>query len=71
MIVADLLFTHVTLLAITAGVSVIFFSIFVIKCHKFPYSNKGIQTTFTGRVYKSGGHGNKMYLRQGILLFQI
>ena len=48
-----------------------FFPPLVIKGNKFVYFNKGKHTSFTSRVYENGHHGNRTYLRQGILLFKI
>ena len=53
------------------GKSPDFFPPLVIKGNEFVYFNKGKHTSFASRVYENGHHGNRTYLRQGILLFKI
>ena len=48
-----------------------FFRPSLLKGNKFVYFNKGKHTSFASCVYENGNHGNKTYLRQGILLFKI
>ena len=47
-----------------------FFPPLVIKGNEFVHFNKGKHTSFTSRVEENGHHGNRTYLRQGILLFK-